>query len=474
MQDKYRYLTKNMLIFAISSFGTKFLAFFLTPLYTHVLTTGEYGVADLITTTSTLLMYIFTINISDSVLRFAIERKENQSVILGFGLQVLGLGSLVLLGCLTVTALSGLVQWEPAYYLFVFLYYLATAIYQIFANYLRAIDRVVDVAMAGIFSAVSMLLSNLLFLLVIRIGLYGYLISLVMGPLVGWIYCAVKARIPVSAYFHSHCDPGTKWCMVRYCVPLIFNNIALWINAFLDKYFVTMLCGVDQNGIYSVANKIPTILSTCYLVFSQAWNLSAIKEFDADDKENFFSDTYRVYNAAVAVVCSALILVNIPVAKVLFSKDFFTAWQYSSVLLISVMFNALTSFLGGIFTAVKNSRIIAVTTVVSAGVNILLNAVLIPLWGVMGAAVATAAAYMVMWIVRLLVARRYIRLRIQWVRDVLVYLLLVGQVILEHLPGHGYIGQAAAFLLIVFLYHKPLWIAVRQFAGKFFKKGRQT
>ena len=105
----------------------------------------------------------------------------------------------------------------------------------------------------------------------------------------------------------------------------------------------------------------------------------------------------RIYNAAIAMACSFVILFNIPLAKILYAKDFFTAWNYSSVLLISIMFNALTAFLGSIFSAVKDSKVIAFTTVVSAVCNIVLNILLIPKFGALGAAIATAASYMVMW-----------------------------------------------------------------------------
>ena len=79
---KYKYLGKNTLIFTISSFGTKFLSFFLVPLYTNVLTTKEYGIIDIINTSGILMTYIFTLNISDAVLRFAIEQKNEHEKIL--------------------------------------------------------------------------------------------------------------------------------------------------------------------------------------------------------------------------------------------------------------------------------------------------------------------------------------------------------------------------------------------------------
>lgn len=222
------------------------------------------------------------------------------------------------------------------------------------------------------------------------------------------------------------------------------------------------MCGADQNGIYSVSNKIPTILSTCYMVFSQAWNLSVIKEFDEEDKDNFFSNTYGIYNAAIVLLCSGLILINIPIAKILFAKDFFEAWQYSSVLLISVMFNALTSFLGVFFTAVKNSKMIATTTLISAGTNAVLNGILIPFFGVQGAAIATAISYCEMWFIRLLASRKYVKLNIKVYRDIFIYVLLVLQVILEHTKGHCYLGQIVIFIIIIVFYHKYGLMIFRQ------------
>ena len=80
MKEKYKYLTKNVLIFAVSSFGTKFLSFLLVPFYTSVLTTAEYGIADIITTTATLMMYICTVNIADAVLRIKVRSWYLESV----------------------------------------------------------------------------------------------------------------------------------------------------------------------------------------------------------------------------------------------------------------------------------------------------------------------------------------------------------------------------------------------------------
>ncbi len=466
MNEKYRYLGKNTLIFAISSFGTKFLSFLLVPLYTNVLTTEEYGVADLITTTATLLIFVLTINIADAVLRFSIERKSKQEEILSYGIRVIILGTLWCAIGLGIVVLVGVLDWPLYYYLFVLLSFSFTALYQVLTNYLRGIDKVKQVAIAGIISSAAIITGNIIFLLVIRLGIVGYLVSLILGPMVASIYCMIAINEPLVIYLRNFCDKVTRIEMREYCFPLIFNNVALWINAFLDRYFVTYYKDVGANGIYSVASKIPTILATCYTVFSQAWNLSAIKEFDSDDKDGFFAKTYSVYNALVCVVCSVLILSNIFLAKILYAKKFFMAWQYSSVLLLSVMFNSLTIIIGSVFSAVKETKAIATTTVISAVVNTVLNIFLIPLMGPLGAAIATAAAYFVMWVIRLVLSRKYIKIKNNWLRDCLVYGILVMQVVFEHTSNHLDIGQVSCFLGIILIYREQIGILARKVVNR--------
>lgn len=71
--NDYKYLIKNIGILTISNFATKFLSFFLLPLYTGVLSTEEYGTFDLYSTTISLLYPILSICVSDSVIRFLLE-----------------------------------------------------------------------------------------------------------------------------------------------------------------------------------------------------------------------------------------------------------------------------------------------------------------------------------------------------------------------------------------------------------------
>ena len=404
--NKYAYLAKNTMLFTISSFGSKILSFLLVPLYTAVLSTEEYGTADLVTTTAGLLIYVFTLNIADAVLRFAIDRKNNQEEILTYGIQILLKGSCVFVFLLCVAWKLSIIDWPAYCYVFLFLNFFSNAINQIFSNYLRAIDKVFDVAVSGIIVTAVTIISNIVFLIWLKLGLVGYMLASVIGAIISSIYCAVKSGCRVEYFYKAELDKNVQHEMKKYSIPLIFNGVAWWVNNSIDKYFVTAICGVAINGIYAVSYKIPTIITVFQSIFSQAWNLSAIKEFDKNDKDGFFSKTYVTYQAGLVVLCSGLILLNIPLAHLLFAKDFFRAWEYSSVLLISLVFNALSGFLGSVFTAVKNSKIFAISTVTAAIINLTLNSLMIPTMGAQGAAIATAISFFVIWIIRVICAKK--------------------------------------------------------------------
>lgn len=451
---KYGYLAKNTLFFTISSFGSKFLGFFLVPLYTNVLTTEDYGTVDLLTTLTTLLVYILTLDIADAVLRFAIERKEKQEEILNYGFKISLIGSLILAITLFICYALNLNLWQDYCYFFLFFYFISFCFYNILSNYLRAIDKVKALSIAGIILTIVTIASNIILLIIFKLGVIGYLVSMILGNLVAGIFCFIKSD--VKNVFKNHCDKETKKAMLYYSIPLIFNGISWWANSSINKFFIASMCGVAINGIFAVAQKIPLLLTTAHGVFSQAWQLSVIKEFDPNDKDGFFCKTFSFYNSLLVLMCSGVILVNLPLAKILFAKDFFIAWQCSSILTLSVVFSALGGFVGTVFTAVKNSRIFAISTISTAIVNCILCYLLIPIYGARGGAIATVISFATMYFIRLACSRKYIKFKLNLFKDIFAYSLLVLQVFFENFENHFYIGQLSILLILMILYRKQL------------------
>ena len=114
------------------------------------------------------------------------------------------------------------------------------------------------------------------------------------------------------------------------------------------------------------------------------------------------------------IACLALLLVNIPMASVLYSNDFFQAWQCVPFLLVGTVFNGIAQFEGSLFAAVKKTKSVALTTVLGAIINIIMNLLFIPRWGAIGAAFATMIGYFVMWILRTILLHRFVQMKVKW------------------------------------------------------------
>ena len=445
---KFNYLAKNSFLFALGSFGSNLLSFFLIPLYTNILSTEDYGNADFLTVTASLLVYVFSLNISDAILRFSIEDDKNKIGILKYGLKIVFCGAVVSGACITIFYVLHLVSWPYYFYVFLFLYILTNSLYSVFTCYLQSINKVACVSIAGILLTLFTIVSNIITLIVFEWRLLGYLFSLVFGQLIAIIYEIIQAKCICEIILKEECCKATKVAMIKFSIPLIFNGIGWWINSSIDRFFIILFCGVNVNGLYAAASKIPSVLSTVFAVFTRAWGLSSIKEFDPDDKDGFFSDTYNVFNSVLIVLCSYMIFINAFLARILFSKDFYQAWCYSSILVIASIFSSLSGFLGGIFSAVKRNNIFTVSTLSAALINCIFNFVFIKYLFAIGTAISTVISFFVVWIIRLYYSKKYIKLKTNLVADLILYFLVVIQSVLDHATNHLYVAQIVIVILV--------------------------
>lgn len=464
----YKYLLKNIGILTLSQFGTKLLSFFLVPLYTNVLSTAEYGTYDLFSTTINLLIPIITLNISDAVLLYALDKTKNYSDVFSVGLKYITIGSIVSFVFLAINAMLGIFQPINDYWFYFPILFVLTALNVLFSGFARGIDRVKETAIGGVICSATMIGCNLLFLLVFKWGIHGYFIANIIAIFLQTFYLFVVCHL--WSYIKRKSNCGLEAEMRQYSVPLIANNVGWWINNSSDRYVVTWMCGVSSNGIYSVGYKIPSILNMFQSIFSQAWTMSAVKDFDSEDSKGFFSTTYSIYNCGMVIVCSAIILTSRLLAYMLYAKEFFSAWQYVPFLTVAIVFGSLSGFLGGIFAATKNSKLFGQSTLLGAVINTVLNIVLVYYYGALGAAIATLVAYFVVWAIRLRHVKKNISIKFNLRRDVFSYIVLVLQGLLFFFFADEiflYLLESVLFLFVVLLYKNELKKTVRSVMAKF-------
>lgn len=455
--NKYKYLLKNIGLLTISNFGSKILSFLIVPLYTAILTTEEYGTFDLLNTTISLLIPICTLNICEATLRFTLEKNADKKVVFSESMKIICISVLIIVAAAMLNEKFTFSSLLKTYSVEFVLLYISTLLYTFFSNFARGVDKVSVVAVAGIINTMTILGLNVLFLVALGWKLEGYFAAMILGSIIPSIYMFISLRAWKYIAF-SIKDTSIVRGMLKYSVPLVANAVAWWVNSALDRYVIVWICGVAANGIYSVSYKIPSILNILSNIFNQAWVLSSVKAYERDDEQGFFARTYETYNMILVFACSGLIILTKIFSRLLFAKDFYNAWSYVPFLLISVIFGAMSGFVGGIFSAVKDSKIYATSTSIGAIVNFILNIVLVSQYGPIGAAAATLISYFVVWVVRMLTVKKYIKLRIDFRMNIIGYIGLLLQAVVLIVVDNAFLYpiEIIVFIILLFNFRKPL------------------
>ncbi|MBQ9969927.1 MAG: oligosaccharide flippase family protein [Oscillospiraceae bacterium] len=450
MHEKAGYLLRNMFYFGLGSMIPKILTMLVVPLYTTCLSPAEYGTADLLFSTSGLFLALFTLNISESVLRFAMNQSFPQEQILAASLRVMLTGSAILgLGLLLFSFLMP--SADRSLLILFYLTFLSLGLDSMISAFCRGIDRISVLIQGQILHSVLTLCINLLFLLVFRWGLRAYLLASILSYLSSTLYCMLRCQLLRS--LSLRCSHTILREMLAYSAPLVLSTAAWWLGSVMDRWLLNWYHGAAAVGLYAVAFKIPAIFTAFQSVFSQAWRLSAIKDLDPTDQDHFIAKAYETMKSCLILLCSLLLLFHQPLATLLYSKEFYAAWKYTPIILLSLLFSAFSLFLEDLYRGLKNSKVISLTLCFGTIVNLLFNLLLIPQFGIYAAAFSSLLSSMAVWGLRRLILRKYIHLTLQN-KSIFACILLILQSGFACLGESAFLPQLLLFLGLVLLYYR--------------------
>lgn len=445
--SKLSYLAKNAGILAIGNFSSKVLTFLLVPLYTAVLSTEEYGAYDILYSSATLLIPLLTLNIADAVLRFPLERDADAPAVAHVGLALTLLSAIVVYLAVSIPEMP----WSGVAGIGYFPYlYLANALYQLLILLSRGTERMGAVAVAGVMSTVVVVALNVILLLVLRLGLDGFFIANIAGMTAPSMFLLVRLRDVVFVRSRGRLA-GLLKRMASYSFSLAMVTVGWWFINASGRYIVLAVCGAAANGLFSIAYKIPAVLNTASVVFIQAWQVSAIKEFDPDDRDGFLRKTYEVAEAGLVLVCSVLVIASPVLAFVLFSGEFYMAWEFVPMLLVSVLLNTLGGLWDPFFLAKYDTLPVTIATVIGGVTNVALGIPLTMIVGVQGAAIAAALGSFANWLYRGIKVRKHIYFSFRMGRSSLALLTLEAQGALMVVGMPNLYWITIDILLLVFL-----------------------
>ncbi len=445
--NKYKRLITDTFVFALGNLGSKVILFFMVPLYTNFLSKEEYGTSDLVFTIAQLLIPFVSLVIFDAVLRFGISKDANKNNVLKSSFLVLGIGSIV---TVFITPLFGfyapLAEWK--WYLCV--YVILTMIGNVELNYLKLIERNKTYAIISILHTLALALTNVLLLTHFHWGIRGYLVATIIGSLTTVLIGFFAGNV-WSALRNGSLDRKLLSEMIKFSAPLILNNVSWWVIQSSDKIMIEAMVGAAALGLYTAATKIPSLINVVISIFSQAWGISSVREFESSNDKGFYTQVFTAYSVIGfgAAVCINTIVK--PFMTIYVSQDFFESWRFVPLLLASASFSAVASYYGSLYGALKKSVNNMRSTLIAAIVNIIVNYLCILWFGAWGAIIGTVSAYLLLALYRMIDVLRYIKFDPHWKEFILNVLIVLIQAILVSMDFHNWVVSIAAIILFVII-----------------------
>jgi O-antigen/teichoic acid export membrane protein len=288
----------------------------------------------------------------------------------------------------------------------------------------------VSASLANIFLTVA---ATLVLVVALDQGPLGVIVGNFLGTLLVYVALVGYRREQLGLQF----DRGLLRQMNRFGVPLMPTALFLWVTNFSDRFFLVKLTDTTEVGLYSVGVRIASAMVLLLTAFRLAWPAFAYSI--EDDRE-----ARRTY----AYVLTYLVLVTTWVATGLtllspWIVDWLAAPAFESASrVVGPLAFAAVAFGGYIVVAIglgraRRTQFNWVVTGAAATVNVVLNLILIPPYGMMGAAVATLAAYATMFLGMSWWGQRVYRVPYQWRRVLTAALAGAALAVAGKLVGGG-------------------------------------
>lgn len=413
---------KDVGLYAIGNIGSKLITFLMVPLYTYFVNTSEYGLYDICLTLIFFAIPFMTLQLRDGAFRFLVddESEDNKKAVVTFAYRVMITTSLlVVFAALVVSAFTAV-----SYLWLMVLLLIVMSFYEVVVQITRGLGNTLSFVASGIISSLGIGAFSVLFVVYLKMGLEGIFLANILARFFALLFIELKDKI-IKRYFVRKPDYGNiRRDMVKYSLPLIPGLVLWWIIGSTDRLFIEHYLGLSVNGMYAVAYRLVSILQVVSTIFYQAWQETALRQYESSDRDEFFSKMFNNYFYAF----SGMLIIFVFVLKInygwLVGGEFFNSVIYLYPMAVSVLLFALVAFMDMGYQCAKDTKRTLPAVICAAVVNICSNYILIKYIGLWGVVLTGILTYLVLLLCRIHDMKRYFKLSI-YKRSLLPFVMLL-------------------------------------------------
>lgn len=467
MIKKIKQLSKDSLIYGIGGVAVKGLSFFTMPIYTRIFLPEEYGALETVNLISSFLGAFLYLGL-DSALSFFFTKEKSNSieeqkkvVTSIFQLNILWGGTIIILATFlsplmtSYFQINDIITWK--FYVVSFASVFLGIIVNQASNLYRLLFKAKTYTIISIIQQVLIFVITLIFVLYFKLGIF----SIILGGFIASILIVIPVWFPLVRFLDFSKIHSELWPRIlKFGIPLLPQGFAFYIITASDRWFISHYLGQEQLGFYSIGARFVVFISMATNIFTQAWWPIALEAMHTDDRP-FLRIIAKGYFGLglctiILLTCIAPLIVYFLVAPIYF-HTFSIIGSLSFYAILSGGYNIVAL---GIWKKEKTF----LSTVIIIGysfLNAILNYLMVPNWGIQGAAYASAISGIVWILFTLHYSNRlwdFGYTKLSFVFNMLITLIGIFTINYFYSNFQYLLGVVVAFIIIIVI----CWVTLRK------------
>lgn len=433
MLDKIKELTKDTAIYGISTIVGRFLGFLLVPFYTNVFSTYEFGVYSNIYAYIAFLTIVYIYGMDSAFMKYSSVAEDKDKKLVFSTPYLLIVSTSVFFSFIIFLLRSPLSAGMsvPSQYSYLLVYVILILLFDTLAQVPFAHLRLQRKAKKFAVIKTINILINLSMNLILILG-YGFDIEAVfISNTIASAFSFIALLPEIIKYLQFKIDTGLLKKILNFGLPYLPASLAATMVQVIDRPILVRLAGESALGIYQANYKLGIFMMLFVSMFQYAWQPFFLNNASEKNAKQIFSKVLTLYLvvASAALVVISLFIENIATIKVyadrtLIGTEYLSGLIIVPVILLAYLFHGMyVNFTAGIYIKEKTKYFPGITAL-GAISNIVSNLLLIPIFGIVGAAISTLVSYFLMAVGLYFTVQRFYKIEYEYSKIFPIFLLL--------------------------------------------------
>lgn len=399
---------KDSAIYLVPNLLGRGMSLFLIPLYTEVLSPGDYGVFDLFSMFASLANLVVAFEVNQGIARFYSSSSSDKDKVEYASSALWFTVATYLTFCLILYVFSGklapLIMGKEGlldvYYIGIVHIFLG-GLNLLVQNQFKWELKSKTYAIQSIILLISTAAASIYLTYVLNWGVKGVVLGQVFGFVCSTLFGFTSLR---NTYFFTFNIRKLREMLI-FSAPLVPASMAVFFMNYSDRLMINHFFSVDELGLYGIAFRISAVVSILLIGVRSALMPLIYANFEKKETVGELEKLFRYFVLMALIFFVSISLLSQWVLEVFTSEAFYSAYQYVPILVLGIIFSQSYIFMPGA-SIKKKTKYFLFINILTAGINIGMNLLLIPYWGLIGVALATFIAHFMSFVLHVVVSQR--------------------------------------------------------------------